>query len=85
MDVYSTELGIRIRFVKTLEFRGVGVRVLNTPKPLPAYATAHTHQTIQQHSSDHNSTHSISQLTALPKFTDSVTVLVLSVRLISTD
>jgi hypothetical protein len=30
-DVYSTELGIRLSFVKTLEFRGRG---LNTQTPL---------------------------------------------------
>jgi hypothetical protein len=39
MDVYSTELGIRLSFVKTSEFRGGGG--LN-PNP-PRYATAGAH------------------------------------------
>jgi hypothetical protein len=36
MDVFSTELGIRLGFVKTSEFQGVGVRTPKTPlgKPL---------------------------------------------------
>jgi hypothetical protein len=40
-DVFSTELGIWLSFVKTSEFRGVGV-VFETPKPRPPlpYATA---------------------------------------------
>jgi hypothetical protein len=31
MDVFSTELGIRLSFVKTLEFRVGGGGVLNPP------------------------------------------------------
>jgi hypothetical protein len=33
MNVYSTELGIRLSFVKTLEFRGVGVEPPKPPQP----------------------------------------------------
>jgi hypothetical protein len=36
MDVFSTELGIRLSFVKTSEIWGGG---LNPPKPSPRYAT----------------------------------------------
>jgi hypothetical protein len=32
-DVFSTELGIRLSFVKTSEFRGVGVKPPTTPPP----------------------------------------------------
>jgi hypothetical protein len=35
MDVFSTELGIRLRFVKTLEFLGEGG--LNSTPPLPPF------------------------------------------------
>jgi hypothetical protein len=37
MDVFSTELGIRLSFAKTSEFRVQGVE---PPKPPPRYATA---------------------------------------------
>jgi hypothetical protein len=39
MDVFSTELGIRYRFVKTLEFWGGGFEPPQTP--LPRYVTVH--------------------------------------------
>jgi hypothetical protein len=39
MDVFSTELGIQLSFVKTSEFRGGGDGFEPPPTPPPQYAT----------------------------------------------